>query len=116
VTAERIRDKIAASKKKGLWMGGMPPLGYDPHPDPNRRELVNDAAEAEVVRRLFALHAEHGLAIARSTSTPHQHRTRKTTLARSRGQLPTFSRRNPKIKRVRELSGPRQGGAMPGNG
>jgi len=30
VTAERIRDKIAASKKKGLWMGGVPPLGYDP--------------------------------------------------------------------------------------
>jgi hypothetical protein len=29
VTGERIRDKIAASKKKGMWMGGMPPLGYD---------------------------------------------------------------------------------------
>ena len=29
VTGERIRDKIAASKKKGLWMGGLPPLGYD---------------------------------------------------------------------------------------
>ncbi|PUB11877.1 hypothetical protein [Yoonia sediminilitoris] len=37
VTAERIRDKIAASKKKGLWMGGIPPLGYDPHPDKTRR-------------------------------------------------------------------------------
>jgi site-specific DNA recombinase len=29
VTAERIRDKIAASKRKGLWVGGMAPLGYD---------------------------------------------------------------------------------------
>jgi DNA invertase Pin-like site-specific DNA recombinase len=29
VTGERIRDKIAASKRKGLWMGGPPPLGYD---------------------------------------------------------------------------------------
>ena len=29
VTGERIRDKIAASKKKGMWMGGQPPLGYD---------------------------------------------------------------------------------------
>ena len=29
VTGERIRDKIAASKKKGMWMGGLPPLGYD---------------------------------------------------------------------------------------
>jgi site-specific DNA recombinase len=60
VTAERIRDKIAASKKKGLWMGGFVPLGYDPHPDPNRRELVVNAAEAETVRRLFALYLEHG--------------------------------------------------------
>jgi DNA invertase Pin-like site-specific DNA recombinase len=30
VTAERIRDKIAASKAKGMWMGGTPPLGYKP--------------------------------------------------------------------------------------
>lgn len=35
VTAERIRDKIAASKKKGLWVGGLVPMGYDRHPDPN---------------------------------------------------------------------------------
>ena len=31
VTAERIRDKIAASKSKGMWMGGVPPLGYEPN-------------------------------------------------------------------------------------
>jgi len=60
VTAERIRDKIAASKKKGLWMGGLAPIGYDPHPDPNRRELVANAAEAEVVKQLFDLYLEHG--------------------------------------------------------
>lgn len=60
VTAERIRDKIAASKRKGLWMGGVPPLGYDADPDPMRRALVVDALEAEVVRALFALHARHG--------------------------------------------------------
>ena len=59
VTAERIRDKIAASKQKGLWMGGLPPLGYDPHPDRQRRELVVNEDEARTVRRLFALHAEH---------------------------------------------------------
>jgi len=56
VTAERIRDKIAASKKKGLWMGGTLPVGYDRHPDPQRRELVVNPAEAEVVRRLFRLY------------------------------------------------------------
>ncbi|MCU9846722.1 recombinase family protein [Defluviimonas sp. WL0024] len=53
VTAERIRDKIAASKKKGLWMGGLAPLGYDRHPDPLRRELVVKADEAVLVRRIF---------------------------------------------------------------
>ena len=37
VTGERIRDKIAASKKKGMWMGGWPPLGYDVRPQPGRQ-------------------------------------------------------------------------------
>ena len=60
VTAERIRDKIAASKKKGLWMGGVPPLGYDPHPDPNTRELVINADEAQTVQSLFDLYDQHG--------------------------------------------------------
>lgn len=60
VTAERIRDKIAASKKKGLWMGGSIPLGYDRHPDPQRRELVVNEPEAEIVRRLFTIYADLG--------------------------------------------------------
>jgi DNA invertase Pin-like site-specific DNA recombinase len=60
VTAERIRDKIAASKKKGLWMGGVPPLGYDPHPDPKTRGLVINAEEAETVRTVFALYDDLG--------------------------------------------------------
>ncbi len=60
VTAERIRDKIAASKKKGLWMGGIPPLGYDPHPDPMMRALVVNATEAETVRQIFALYDRLG--------------------------------------------------------
>ncbi|MEO0669292.1 MAG: recombinase family protein [Pseudomonadota bacterium] len=59
VTAERIRDKIAASKKKGLWMGGILPLGYDPHPDKTRRELVPNAQEADVVRQIFQLYETH---------------------------------------------------------
>src|SRR5687767_12432056 len=60
VTAERIRDKIAASKRKGMWMGGTVPLGYDRHPDPQRRELVVNAPEAEVVCSLFRLYEELG--------------------------------------------------------
>ena len=49
VTGERIRDKIAASKRKGLWMGGVPPLGYDVA---NRLLVVNET-EAQLVRRIF---------------------------------------------------------------
>ena len=60
VTAERIRDKIAASKKKGLWMGGLAPLGYDPHPDKLRRELIVNEEEAATVRRLFQIYLETG--------------------------------------------------------
>lgn len=59
VTAERIRDKIAASKKKGYWMGGLLPLGYDQHPDPKMRTLVINEVEAEIVRELFHLYQEH---------------------------------------------------------
>ena len=60
VTAERIRDKIAASKTKGLWMGGLAPLGYDPHPDKMRRELIVNDEEAETVRALFQLYLQEG--------------------------------------------------------
>ncbi|WP_171209727.1 MULTISPECIES: recombinase family protein [unclassified Ruegeria] len=60
VTAERIRDKIAASKKKGLWMGGNLPLGYDRHPDPKARTLVVNEAQARTVRHLFRLYGELG--------------------------------------------------------
>ena len=49
VTSERIRDKIAASKRKGLWVGGMAPLGYDTK---DRKITVNEA-EAERVRTIF---------------------------------------------------------------
>ena len=56
VTGERIRDKIAASKRKGMWMGGFVPLGYDA----KDRTLVINEAEAETVRAVFRLYLEHG--------------------------------------------------------
>src|SRR5205807_5540448 len=56
VIGERIRDKIAASKKKDMWMGGNVPLGYDA----SERTLVINPAEAETVRRVFALYRELG--------------------------------------------------------
>jgi len=56
VTGERIRDKIAASKAKGLWMGGNIPLGYDP----KDRTLVVNPVEAEQVRHIFRRYLELG--------------------------------------------------------
>ena len=50
VIGERVRDKIAASKKKGMWMGGMPPLGYL---DVKDRKLVVNDAEAETVVDIY---------------------------------------------------------------
>lgn len=56
VTGERIRDKFAASKKKGMWMGGNIPLGYDVK---NRKLLVNDN-EAPQVKMIFEKYLELG--------------------------------------------------------
>jgi site-specific DNA recombinase len=56
VTGERIRDKIAASKKKGMWMGGLVPLGYDL----NGRKLVPNAKEADLVCKIFSLYLKLG--------------------------------------------------------
>ncbi|MGZ5853205.1 MAG: recombinase family protein [Xanthobacteraceae bacterium] len=49
IIGERIRDKFAASRKKGIWMGGHPPLGYDVA---NRKLVINER-EAEIVQRVF---------------------------------------------------------------
>ncbi|MGH6825404.1 recombinase family protein [Methyloceanibacter sp.] len=56
VTSERIRDKIAASKQKGMWMGGAVPLGYDAI---NRKLRMNEK-EAKTVRLLFDLYLKLG--------------------------------------------------------
>jgi DNA invertase Pin-like site-specific DNA recombinase len=62
VTGERIRDKVAASKAKGMWMGGTYPLGYDPPPNKLNRALQVNPAEAEIVRSIFAKYLELGSA------------------------------------------------------
>jgi len=56
VTGERIRDKIAASKKKGMWMGGRPPLGYDPVD----RKLTVNGQEAKTVQRIYETYVQLG--------------------------------------------------------
>ena len=56
VTSERIRDKVAASKKKGIWMGGVVPLGYRVE----NRKLVIVPEEAATVRQIFECYLEQG--------------------------------------------------------
>ena len=58
VIGERIRDKFAASRKRGMWMGGSVPMGYDVRD----RKLVVNEAEAETVRRIFGRFVELGSA------------------------------------------------------
>lgn len=55
VTAERIKDKISASKKKGLWMGGSVPIGYEA----DGRSLKLNEEEAEAIRTIYALYQKH---------------------------------------------------------
>jgi len=54
VAGERIRDKLSASRKKGMWMGGTIPTGYDLH----RRKLVPNPEEAETIRQIFRRYVE----------------------------------------------------------
>ena len=56
VTAERIRDKVAASKRKGMWMGGAVPLGYDA----KEKALVVNQGEASAIRTIFAEYLAKG--------------------------------------------------------
>jgi len=49
LAGERVRDKIASARQRGIWMGGMPPLGYDVV----ERKLVPNLVEAKLVKRVF---------------------------------------------------------------
>ena len=87
VTAERIRDKIAASKRKGLWMGGTVPFGYRA----DGRTLAIDEAEAQVIRHIYALYLEFGSVrevAERATELGYRTRLRTFTTGRSSGGTP----------------------------
>ena len=60
VTAERIRDKIAASKKKGMWMGGMVPWGYKVHSDPKIQSLEICEERFSDIGRVYDLYEQLG--------------------------------------------------------
>jgi site-specific DNA recombinase len=77
VTSERIRDKISASKRKGLWVGGMVPLGYDT----KDRKITINAPEAETVRTIFRLYLRLGsLNLLMAESRRHGIRSKARTL------------------------------------
>ena len=86
VTGKRIRDKIAASKKKGIWVGGVVPLGYALHD----RKLVIDAAEAATVRLVF----ERYLALG-SLSLLQRDLRDRNIITRARPMASGNSRRRP---------------------
>lgn len=79
VTAERIRDKIAASKKKGMWMGGRVPLGYQVK---DRKLLVNEL-EAKAVRHLFKRYLELKSVLALTEEVNRQNALEREKLAES---------------------------------
>ena len=74
IAGERIRDKIAASKAKGMWMGGTVPLGYDV----KDRKLVINETEAKLVRHIFARYAELGsVTLLQAELDAHGHRSKR---------------------------------------
>src|SRR4051812_27704678 len=68
VIGERIRDKFAASRKKGMWMGGFVPLGYDV----KDRKLIINQPEADTVRMIFKRFAQLGSATALAIALRHE--------------------------------------------
>ena len=83
VTGERIRDKIAASKAKGMWMGGNVPLGYDV----KDRKLIVNEAEAATVRMIFRRYAELGSVRAAQGRTRSLGRRQQASRGRRRISL-----------------------------
>lgn len=90
VTGERIRDKIAASKKKGMWMGGVVPIGYELQD----RHLLLHPEDAEQVRNIYRLYIEAG-SVSKLRQTLEQKgirsKKRVNRAGRASGGLP-FSR------------------------
>ena len=110
VTGERIRDKIAASKKKGMWMGGYVPLGYQARD----RKLLVIEDEARMVRDLFRLYEDLGtVALVKAEADKRGYRTRprEDSSGRLRGGGPITRRHLYKL-----LGNPVYAGRIPHKG
>lgn len=79
LTGERIRDKIDASKKKGIWMGGVIPLGYDV----NDRKLIINQDEAKIINTLFAIFIKTGSVTETARELNRLNFTTKTWISNS---------------------------------
>ena len=77
LTGERIRDKIAASKRRGMWMGGTIPLGYDL----KDRKLIVNLEEADRVREIFRLYLELGCVAKLKTHLDRKNITSKVRIS-----------------------------------
>ena len=115
VTSERIRDKIAASKRKGLWVGGMAPLGYDTK---DRKITVNEA-EAERVRTIFRRYLELGslnllMADLRKRGHRHQGAHAEDRRDRRRHSVHPRSARPPAAQSLLYRRGAFKGEVLPG--
>ena len=75
--AERTRDKIAASRRKGKWTGGVPPLGYRVE----KKKLVVNEVEAAQVRRIYDLYLDKCSAVAVANALNAEHRSTKHHVA-----------------------------------
>ncbi|WP_426954121.1 recombinase family protein [Muricoccus radiodurans] len=83
VIGERIRDKVAASRARGMWMGGHVPLGYEVR----ERKLIPNATEGETVRRVFEVFAETGSGLETARVLQTEGRTSKAGRPLDRGDV-----------------------------
>jgi len=91
VTSERIRDKIAASKQKGMWMGGVIPIGYDV----NDKKLIINPSEAKTVTHIYQRYLALGCVRKLKLELDKQHIVSKPRFLRGKqAGLKPFSRGN----------------------
>jgi site-specific DNA recombinase len=88
LASERVRDKVAASRKKGKWTGGTVPLGYDA----KEKKLVINKSEAQTVRTIFQLYLElrsFGKLVAELDRRRIVPKRRDSKIAKYRGGIPS---------------------------
>ena len=86
IASERIRDKVAAMKRRGMYLGGVPPLGYDV--DRGAKKLVVNEAEAKLVRRIFKRYLALGSATELARELNRNGHTTKAWITKAGREMP----------------------------